>query len=132
MGRATDTTETPENNFESKIEPRNFAEDECEEEAIRLALKYNFVTDVTSMVVEEEDEYVKKGTVGVSKEIVYENDDGYDYYGPCPNCFIAHSYSRHRSGGTGHSSGHSTGLTLKSSSSVVPFSASSYYSSGIV
>ena len=32
----------------------------CKKEAIRLALKYNFVTDVTSMVVEEDDEYVTK------------------------------------------------------------------------
>ena len=32
-------------------------------EAIKLALEYNFVTDVTSMVVEESDEYVKKGTL---------------------------------------------------------------------
>merc|ERR1711881_114210 len=71
-------------------------EDKCKEEAIRLALEYNFVTDVTSMVVEEEDEYVKKGTVGVSKEIVYENGDEDDYYDPCPNCFLVsgHSYSR--------------------------------------
>jgi len=121
----TEPTENSENDLESN-------EDKCKEEAIRLALEYNFVTDVTSMVVEEEDEYVKKGTVGVSKEIVYENDDEDDYYDSCPNCYVAHSYSRHRSGGTGHSSGHSTGLTLKSSSSVVPFSASSYYSSGIV
>ena len=34
--------------------------DRCEKEAIRLALKYNFVTDVTSMVVEEDDEYITK------------------------------------------------------------------------
>ena len=34
-----------------------------EAEAIKLALEYNFVTDVTSMVVEESDEYVKKGTL---------------------------------------------------------------------
>jgi len=34
--------------------------DRCEKEAIRLALKYNFVTDVTSMVVEENDEYITK------------------------------------------------------------------------
>merc|ERR1719195_2311794 len=64
-------------------------EDKCKEEAIRLALKYNFVTDVTSMVVEEEDKYVNKGTVSVSKEIVYGNDDQ-DYYDP-GNSYVGHS-----------------------------------------
>merc|ERR1711962_1557638 len=71
-------------------------ENKCKEEVIRLALKYNFVTDVTSMVVEEEDEYISKGTVSVSKEIVYGNDDQ-DYYYDSGNSFFGHS--------TAHSSG---------------------------
>ena len=41
--------------------------DKCKKEAIRLALKYNFVTDVTSMVIEEEDKYVKKGAIDVDE-----------------------------------------------------------------
>merc|ERR1711988_782432 len=82
----TDSIESQEIDSESN-------EDKCKEEAIRLALKYNFVTDVTSMVVEEEDEYVNKGTVSVSKEIVYGNDDYYD----SGNSFVGHS--------TAHSSG---------------------------
>ena len=48
--------------------------DKCKKEAIRLALKYNFVTDVTSMVVEEDDKYVKKGTIGVDENtFAYDN-----------------------------------------------------------
>merc|ERR1711962_170365 len=56
-------------------------DDKCKEEAIRLALKYNFVTDVNSMVVEEEDEYVTKGTLGIGEYIVNTNEDEDDYYG---------------------------------------------------
>ena len=37
-------------------------------EAIRLALEYNFVTEVTSMVVEENDDYVKTGVIGSSQQ----------------------------------------------------------------
>merc|ERR1711936_688619 len=87
--------ETTTNSSETQAIDSKSNEDECKEEAIRLALKYNFVTDVTSMVVEEEDEYVSKGTVSVSKEIVYGNDDQ-DYYDP-GNSFFVHS--------TAHSSG---------------------------
>merc|ERR1712062_625153 len=83
---------TTESNESQEVESND---DKCKEEAIRLALEYNFVTDVTSMVVEEEDEYVSKGTVSVSKEIVYGNDDQ-DYYDP-GNSFFGHS-SAHSSG----------------------------------
>jgi len=124
----TEAIENTENDLESNG-------DKCKEEAIRLALEYNFVTDVTSMVVEEEDEYVKKGTVGVSKEIVYENDDEYDYY--YSSRVATRGYSSGHSSRvappglpSGHSTGHSTGLVLNSSSGIVPFSSSSYYSSG--
>jgi len=41
---------------------------ECEEEAIRLALKYNFVTDLTSLVIEENDEYINKGPIQIGKK----------------------------------------------------------------
>merc|ERR1712079_408352 len=122
----TEAAETPENDLESN-------EDKCKEEAIRLALEYNFVTDVTSMVVEEEDEYVKKGTVGVNKEIVHENDDEDDYYDSYSYSYSGRSSGIvHRSGGTGHSSGHSTGLVLKSSSGIVPVSSNSYHGSRVV
>jgi hypothetical protein len=39
----------------------------CTEEATRLALKYNFVTDLTSLVIEEDDDYIKKGPVEIRK-----------------------------------------------------------------
>merc|ERR1712062_317721 len=90
-------------------------EDKCKEEAIRLALKYNFVTDVTSMVVEEEDEYVSKGPLSVSKEIVYGNDDQ-DYYYDSGNSFV------------GHSTAHSSGTFPRSSSILVSKSAGDDYS----
>ena len=44
--------------------------DKCKKEAIRLALKYNFVTDVTSMIIEEEDKYVKKGAIDVDENAI--------------------------------------------------------------
>jgi len=69
---------TTESNENQEVE---LNDDKCKEEAIRLALKYNFVTDVTSMVVEEEDEYVNKGTLGIGEYIVntHEDEDDYDY-----------------------------------------------------
>merc|ERR1711988_865939 len=99
----TDSIESQEIDSESN-------EDKCKEEAIRLALKYNFVTDVTSMVVEEEDEYINKGTVSVSKEIVYGNDDQ-DYYYDSGNSYFGHSTAHSRNP---HSSG-----TLPRSSSIL-------------
>jgi len=44
------------------------AENECEEEAIRLALKYNFVTDLTSLVIEANDDYINKGPIQIGKD----------------------------------------------------------------
>merc|ERR1711988_1564548 len=41
---------------------------ECEDEAIRLALKYNFVTDLSSLVIEENDDYIKKGPVSIGEK----------------------------------------------------------------
>ena len=32
-----------------------------------MALKYNFVTDLTSLVIEEDDEYIRKGPVEIGK-----------------------------------------------------------------
>merc|ERR1712156_371974 len=52
-----DNEELPETTTESnESQEVELNDDKCKKEAIRLALKYNFVTDVTSMVVEEEDE----------------------------------------------------------------------------
>ena len=42
--------------------------DECEEEAIRLAIKFNFVCDLTSMVIVENDQYVTKGPLGKEEQ----------------------------------------------------------------
>merc|ERR1711963_1108027 len=40
----------------------------CDKEATRLALKYNFVTDLTSLVIEEDDDYIKKGPIEIGKK----------------------------------------------------------------
>merc|ERR1711962_361943 len=79
----TDSIETQEIDSKSN-------KDKCKKEAIRLALKYNFVTDVTSMVVEEEDEYVSKGTLGVGEYILNTHEDEDDYY-DSGNSFVGHS-----------------------------------------
>ena len=52
--------------------------DRCEKEAIRLALKYNFVTDVTSMVVEEDDEYITTKNLE-EKEVKQKDTTQYSY-----------------------------------------------------
>merc|ERR1739838_838615 len=57
------TTAAPEEEYENENE-------ECEDEALRLALKYNFVTDLTSLVIEEDDDYINKGVVGIGKKLV--------------------------------------------------------------
>jgi len=78
---------------------------ECEEEAIRLALKYNFVTDLTSLVIEENDEYINKGPIQIGKKpatsypglrasggVAYSS---YSYSAPAPvNNFFALSASK--------------------------------------
>merc|ERR1711963_1372831 len=51
-----------------KVEYEDDADDKCEEEALRLALKYNFVTDLTSLVIEENDEYINKGPIQIGKK----------------------------------------------------------------
>merc|ERR1739838_1255883 len=58
-----ETTAAPEEEYEDEKE-------ECEDEALRLALKYNFVTDLTSLVIEEDDDYVNKGAIGIGKKPV--------------------------------------------------------------
>merc|ERR1712083_797722 len=58
-----ETTAAPEEEYEDENE-------ECEDEALRLALKYNFVTDLTSLVIEEDDDYINKGVVGIGKKPV--------------------------------------------------------------
>merc|ERR1712193_335475 len=65
-----DTENATEANVE-KIEVTEVEEsekNECEDEAIRLALKYNFVTDLTSLVIEENDDYIKKGPVSIGQK----------------------------------------------------------------
>merc|ERR1711962_568250 len=98
----TDSIETQEIDSKSN-------KDKCKEEAIRLALKYNFVTDVTSMVVEEEDEYVNKGTLGIGEYIVNTQEDEDDYYGS------SYSYGQR-----------SSVIRRPHSGGIVPFSSSSY------
>ena len=45
--------------------------DSCGEEARKLALEYNFVTDLTSLVVEDNNSYIKRGPVQVNKNPKY-------------------------------------------------------------
>ena len=45
--------------------------DGCREEALKLALEYSFVTDLTSLVIEENNSYTKKGLVQVNKNPKY-------------------------------------------------------------
>ena len=61
--------------------PDNF--DRCEKEAVRLALKFNFVTDLTSMVVEETDEYTAKRNLE-EKMVQPKDDNQYSYGGHSP------------------------------------------------
>ena len=73
--------ETPlEYSLDIKI-PDNF--DRCEKEAVRLALKFNFVTDLTSMVVEETDEYTTKRNLE-EKKVQPKDDNQYSYGGHSP------------------------------------------------
>ena len=68
--KGIDKTIVSDDNANTTISPEAENEDEksgCKEEATRLALKYNFVTDVTSLVIEEDDEYIKKGPVEIGK-----------------------------------------------------------------
>merc|ERR1719310_1135746 len=119
--------------------------DKCKEEAIRLALKYNFVTDVTSMVVEEEDEYVNKGTVGVDKKVVGKSYDDYDNYYSRSSAYATtpstYAYAASlggiypRSGGSSHSNIVSKSSYITSgrapapapTSLIIPFSGGSNY-----
>jgi len=116
--------------------------DKCKEEAIRLALKYNFVTDVTSMVVEEEDEYVNKGTVGVDKKVVGKSYDDYDNYYSRSSAYTtppAYAYAASlggiypRSGSSSHSnivsksSYITSGRAPAPKSHIIPFSGGSNY-----
>jgi len=69
-----DTENVTENVTETNEEKNEVTEvketekNKCEDEAIRLALKYNFVTDLTSLVIEENDDYIKKGPVSIGKK----------------------------------------------------------------
>jgi len=65
-----DTENVTEANEEKNevTEDEDSEKNECEDEAIRLALKYNFVTDLTSLVIEENDDYIKKGPVSIGNK----------------------------------------------------------------
>ena len=43
----------------------------CKKEALNLALKYNFVTDLTSLVIEENVDYIKSGQIDVNSNPTY-------------------------------------------------------------
>ena len=60
-------------------------------------MKYNFVTDLTSLVIEEDDDYIKKGPVEIGKIPLSSNSDLFLQRAPTRFASSAHS--------TGHSSG---------------------------
>jgi hypothetical protein len=45
--------------------------DSCRDEAQKLALEYSFVTDLTSLVIEENNSYMKRGPVQINKNPKY-------------------------------------------------------------
>ena len=98
--KGIDNTIVSDDNANTTISPEAENEDEksgCQEEATRLALKYNFVTDVTSLVIEEDDDYIKKGPVEIGKIPLSSNFDSFLQRAPTRFASFAHS--------TGHSSG---------------------------
>ena len=48
--------------------------DSCLQEALGLALEYNFVTDLTSLVIEQNDDYIKNGPVQINLNPKFEED----------------------------------------------------------
>ena len=48
--------------------------DSCLQEALGLALEYNFVTDLTSLVIEQNDDYIKKGPVQINLNPKFEEE----------------------------------------------------------
>lgn len=99
--KGIDKTIVSDDNANTTISPEAEDEDEkrgCKEEATRLALKYNFVTDVTSLVIEEDDDYIKKGPVEIGKIPLSSNLDSF-----------SQSFASFTHHSTGHSTGHSSG-----------------------
>ena len=90
-----ETTAKPEEEYEDENE-------ECEDEALRLALKYNFVTDLTSLVIEEDDDYINKGAIGIGKKPVpsYETQSYASYAS-----YASPNYGTRSSGGLAMSAG---------------------------
>merc|ERR1712029_1246393 len=58
-----DYVDEEESNEEVEIKEENV----CQNEAVNLAKKYNFVTDVTSMVVESNEDYINNGTIDLPR-----------------------------------------------------------------
>merc|ERR1712062_684732 len=60
-----DYVDEEESSEEEEIKEENV----CQNEAVNLAKKFNFVTDVTSMVVESNDDYINSGTIDLPRPI---------------------------------------------------------------
>merc|ERR1712062_31938 len=58
-----DYVDEEESSEEEEIKEENV----CQNEAVNLAKKFNFVTDVTSMVVESNDDYINSGTIDLPR-----------------------------------------------------------------
>merc|ERR1719350_468455 len=106
---------------------------DCENEATKLALKYNFVTDLTSLVIEEDDNYINKGPIEIGKKprpspAYHASFASYASYGaPAPQPF-----AKFGGGGGGNSGGFggppSSSYGVRSSTSSLSLFAS--YSKG--
>merc|ERR1711988_974116 len=97
-------SEECENNAldDTQQELEKVSEDCDDKKVVELAKKYNFVTKVTSLVVESNDEYVQKNSVvfkedipkkvyGSSLSLFSTKSVGYSSYAaaaPCPTCLV--------------------------------------------
>merc|ERR1712038_1712730 len=82
----------PKADEEENEEPKN----ECEEEAVRLALKYNFVTDLTSLVIEANDDYINKGPIQIGKDPSSPFNQGYPGLRASGVAYSSYAYSAPR------------------------------------
>ena len=87
---------------EEKEESGEETDDEnvCQNEAINIARRYNFVTDVTSMVVEANDDYIKNGAIDLPRPVA---EPDYEDYSQSISLYSSRSHSV--SIGTHHGSG---------------------------
>ena len=121
------------NSYQTEQSSINKDENVCHKKGVSLALKYNFVTEFTSLVVESDDDYIPKERIDsdttyrakqVNKQVttkygqVVDQNDYYEYYDSGSSSYASSSnYGNHnnlvfKSGGIQHqyaSTAHSSG-----------------------